>query len=151
MSIQSEIDRIRSAKTDIIHALGIKGVDVESDATLSDIHTYIEQIQSGSGIGEKLMTIESKGGVLSSMISFGFKSYSGLVAASDDGYRITASGTRGISVATNTWYSAPMGSSPQPPMTGILTFKNTSGVITMDWAICPDMSISDKTYTIYGI
>ena len=44
MSIASEIERLKNAKSAIISAIAAKGVDIPSDATLDMIAMYIEEI-----------------------------------------------------------------------------------------------------------
>lgn len=48
MSIQSEIDRLNSAKIGLAAAIETKGVTVPQDATISDYPALVEQIQQGS-------------------------------------------------------------------------------------------------------
>ena len=52
MSIQSEIDRLKTAKSGLATAITGKGVTVPEDATLSDYPALVDQIQTGGGGGE---------------------------------------------------------------------------------------------------
>lgn len=49
MSIQSEINRLLTAKSELAAAIEEKGVTVPSDATLSDFPSLVEKISAGSG------------------------------------------------------------------------------------------------------
>lgn len=48
MSIQTEINRIRQSKTDIISALETKGINVPSDASIDDLSALVEAIEVAS-------------------------------------------------------------------------------------------------------
>lgn len=48
MSIQTEINRIRQSKADIISALETKGINVPDDASLDDLSALVEAIEVGS-------------------------------------------------------------------------------------------------------
>lgn len=151
MSIQSEIDRIAQAKYYIAQAIEDKGVEVPTDARLSNLHSYIGAIQvSAGGIGENLGVFNTKGGVIDTTVAFGTRSFSGLVAVSD-GFICVAAGIFGYSVAGNRWVSNVYSSSPHPPAEGWLTFQLESGTHRMNWVICPDGSLSDRMFTLYGI
>lgn len=47
MSVLTEIDRLKNAKTDIINAIKDKGVAVDNAATMDDMAGYISQIEKG--------------------------------------------------------------------------------------------------------
>ena len=49
MSIQSEIDRLKTAKSGLATAITGKGVTVPDDATLSEYPALVDQIQTGGG------------------------------------------------------------------------------------------------------
>lgn len=49
MSIQSEINRLLTAKSELAAAIEEKGVTVPSDATLSDFPSLVKKISAGSG------------------------------------------------------------------------------------------------------
>lgn len=151
MSIQSEIDRIAQAKYYIAQAIEDKGVEVPTDARLSNLHSYIGAIQvSAGGIGENLGVFNTKGGVIDTPIGFGNRVFSGLVAVSD-GFICVAAGTFGYSVASTRWVSNVYSSSHTTPAEGWLTFQPESGAYRMNWVICPDGSMSDRMFTLYGI
>ena len=48
MSIQTEINRIRQSKADIISALKLKGATVPEDASIEDLSALVEAIEVGS-------------------------------------------------------------------------------------------------------
>lgn len=152
MSIQSEIDRLAQAKFYIAQAIGDKGVEVPADATLDEFHSYIGAIPSpGSTLGERLGTYNTFGGVIDTPVSFGQRAFYGLAAVSD-AYTIVAVGAHGRSVGVNHWVSNVITSSRlHDPATGWLTFKAESGAYRMTWTICPDGSISDRMFTLYGL
>lgn len=153
MSIQSEISRITRAKETIAQAIWDKGVEVPFDATLDEFPAYVGQIQvSSGGIGEYLGAFNTQGGVIDSSIDFGNRTFSALVAESDT-FTCSAVGIRGIRVAnaSNTWISNIYSSSLASPAKGWLTFQNESGDVRMNWTICPDGSMSDQAFTLYGI
>ena len=52
MSIQSEIDRLKTAKSGLATAITGKGVTVPEDATLSDYPALVDKIQTGGGGSE---------------------------------------------------------------------------------------------------
>ena len=52
MSIQSEIDRLKTAKSGLATAITGKGVTVPEDATLSEYPALVDQIQTGGGGSE---------------------------------------------------------------------------------------------------
>lgn len=56
MSIYTEIIRIQEAKNAMISALGDKGVDVSTGASISDFGTYIENVEPN--LQEKTLTID---------------------------------------------------------------------------------------------
>ena len=150
MSIQSEISRLADAKHSIAQAIMDKGVAVPSGTTLDEFPTYIGQIQMGSGVGEKLGTFNTQGGVIDTPIKFGNRSFSCLVAISDS-FTCAAVATPGPGVANNTWISTVYSSSAVLPAAGWLTFQRESGNARMTWVICPDGSMSDRMFTLYGI
>lgn len=151
MSIQSEIDRIAQAKERIAQAIEDKGVEVPTDARLSNLHSYIGAIQvSAGGIGENLGVFNTKGGVIDTTVAFGNRGFSGLAAVSD-GFTCVAVGAPGHGVSGNTWVSNVYSSSPTTPAEGWLTFQPESGTHRMNWVICPDGSMSDRMFTLYGI
>lgn len=151
MSIQSEIDRIAQAKYYIAQAIEDKGVEVPTDARLSNLHSYIGAIQvSAGGIGENLGVFNTKGGVIDTTVAFGTRSFSGLVAVSD-AFSVVAVGTRGFSVRASHWVSNVVASSGMEPAEGWLTFQAESGNVRMTWVICPDGSMPDRMFTLYGI
>lgn len=49
MSVQSEIDRLKTAKSGLATAITGKGVTVPDDATLSEYPALVDQIQTGGG------------------------------------------------------------------------------------------------------
>lgn len=53
MSIQSEIDRLKTAKSGLATAITGKGVTVPDDATLSEYPALVDQIQTGGGGGNE--------------------------------------------------------------------------------------------------
>lgn len=53
MSIQSEIDRLKTAKSGLATAITGKGVTVPEDATLSEYPALVDQIQTGGGGGNE--------------------------------------------------------------------------------------------------
>lgn len=59
MSIASEITRLQGVKSDILTAIGNKGVTVPADAMLDDCPTLIGQIETGGG-GDVLLGIMNK-------------------------------------------------------------------------------------------
>ena len=56
MSIYTEIIRIQEAKNAMISALGDKGVDVSTGASISDFSTYIENVEPN--LQEKTLAID---------------------------------------------------------------------------------------------
>lgn len=151
MSIQSEINRLTNAKTYIAQAIRDKGVEVPADATLDELHSYIGAIPvSAGGIGENLGVFNTRGGVIDAPVTFGDRVFSGLVAVGD-GFACVAVGTPAVSVVGNHWVSNVYSSSLSVPAEGWLTFRDTSGTPHMTWAISPDGSMSDQTFTLYGI
>lgn len=52
MSIQSEITRISGAKTDIVSAIGSKGVTVPSGSKIDDMAALIAQIDAPTAMTE---------------------------------------------------------------------------------------------------
>lgn len=50
MSIQSEITRIQQAKIDLISKIAEKGVSVPSDASIDDIASLVQTIQTGADV-----------------------------------------------------------------------------------------------------
>lgn len=151
MSIQSEIDRLTNAKKYIAQAIGDKGVEVPADATLDELRSYIGAIPvSAGGIGESLGIFNTRGGVIDITISFANRSFSGLVAVSD-AFSVVAVGTCGFSVSASHWVSNVVSSSGIEPAEGWLTFQRESGNVRMTWVICPDGSMSDRMFTLYGI
>lgn len=151
MSIQSEINRLTNAKKYIAQAIGDKGVEVPADATLDELHSYIGAIPvSAGGIGESLGIFNTRGGVIDITVAFGNRGFSGLAAVSD-GFTCVAVGAPGHGVSGNTWVSNVYSSSPTTPAEGWLTFQRESGNVRMTWVICPDGSMSDRSFTLYGI
>lgn len=151
MSIQSEIDRLTNAKRHIAQAIGDKGVEVPLDATLDELHSYIGAIPVSTGVpGEWLGNFKTSGGIIDSLVTFGGRSFSGLVAVSD-GFIGVAVGTKGYSVPNSQWVSNVYSSSPNNPASGWLNFLVESGACRMTWVICPDGSMSDRSFTLYGI
>ena len=47
MSVLTEINRLKNAKTDIINAIKDKGVAVDNAAAMDDMAGYISQIEKG--------------------------------------------------------------------------------------------------------
>lgn len=151
MSIQSEINRLTNAKKYIAQAIGDKGVEVPADATLDELRSYIGAIPvSAGGIGESLGIFNTRGGVIDITVAFGDRGFSGLAAVSD-GFTCVAVGAPGHGVSGNTWVSNVYSSSPTTPAEGWLTFQRESGNVRMTWVICPDGSMSDRSFTLYGI
>lgn len=151
MSIQSEIDRLTNAKRHIAQAIGDKGVEVPTDAKLSNLHSYIGAIPvSAGGIGENLGVFNTRGGVIDTTVTFGNRGFSGLVAVSD-AFTCVAVGDSGQSPVYAGWVSTSYSSSPGPPASGWLTFRLESGALRMTWVICPDGSMPDQMFTLYGI
>lgn len=79
MSVYSEIVRIQAAKESMIAALGDKGVDVSTGASISDFGTYIESVEPD--LQEKVLQIDLDS--IDSSVEFD-SSYDGLSAVSID-------------------------------------------------------------------
>ena len=59
MSIQTEINRLNTAKTDILNSIKNKGVDTSSAETLSDVPSLIDNITANEDLSTELTTQES--------------------------------------------------------------------------------------------
>lgn len=59
MSIQTEINRLNTAKTDILNSIKNKGVDTSSAETLSDVSSLIDNITTKEDLSNELNTYES--------------------------------------------------------------------------------------------
>lgn len=57
MSIQTEVNRIKTAKADIVQAIRDKGVTVPTTAKVGDLATYISSIKTGADIKTCNVTI----------------------------------------------------------------------------------------------
>lgn len=55
MSIQSQVERLETAKSDIATAIGEKGVTVPQSASLSAYGDYVRQIEDGATLEQKLL------------------------------------------------------------------------------------------------
>lgn len=66
MSIQSEVERISSAKNNIINSIESKGVDVPSGTSISDLYLYIDQIKIPNSYFSEVFKINSKNWILNS-------------------------------------------------------------------------------------
>ena len=151
MSIQSEIDRLTQAKQNIAQAIGDKGVEVPEDAALSEFHSYIGAIPiQGAGLGERLGVFNTRGGVIDTPVSFGNRTFYGLAAVSNAG-TVVAVGATGYPIGSNRWVSNVCTASSREPEAGWLTFKQISGGYQMTWIICPDNSLADQPFTLYGL
>ena len=151
MSIQSEIDRLAAAKQNMIQAIGNKGVDVPADARLDDFHPYIEAIPgTSSDFVVPLGSFSTVGGVIDAHVTFGNAGYCGLVAVSDV-FNCVAVGGTWNSPAYVRWVSSVYSSSPGDPDEGWLTFQLDSDGLRMTWVICPDGSLSDREFLLYGL
>lgn len=151
MSIQSEIDRLAQAKQTIAQAIEDKGVEVPEDATLDEFHSYIGAIQLSGGVpGKCLGLFNTVGGVIDALVTFGTGWFSGLVAVSD-AFTCVAVGASGQSPTYAQWVSNVYSSTVQYPANGWLTFQPESGAHRMNWVICPDGSLSDQAFTLYGL
>lgn len=59
MSIQSEIDRLKAAKSGLAEAIASKGVEVPQDTALSSFPSLVAQIQQGGGLEPLIGTTET--------------------------------------------------------------------------------------------
>jgi hypothetical protein len=59
MSIQTEINRIKSAKASIITQIEAKGVTVPSDASIDDLSALVEAIEVNEDVTSELNTYET--------------------------------------------------------------------------------------------
>lgn len=59
MSIQTEINRIKSAKENIITQIKAKGVDVPSDASIEDLSALVQAIEVNEDVTSELNTYET--------------------------------------------------------------------------------------------
>ena len=55
MSVQSEIARLKNAKTDIVNALTEKGVEVPVGATIDEMADLIRSIKAGSSVSDEIL------------------------------------------------------------------------------------------------
>ena len=84
MSIQSEITRIASAKSDIADAIETKGVTVPSGSMIDDLAALILQIQS-SGV-TVTRTIDTAGGMIVEISTTDAKTYSPITITENGTY-----------------------------------------------------------------
>lgn len=59
MSIQTEINRIKSAKANIITQIKAKGVNVPSDASIEDLSALVQAIEVNEDVTSELNTYET--------------------------------------------------------------------------------------------
>lgn len=66
MSIQSEVERISSAKNNIINSIKLKGVEVPNGTSISNLYSYIDQIKIPNSYFSEVFQINSSNWVLNS-------------------------------------------------------------------------------------
>ena len=120
MSIQTEIDRIKNAKADIISALNAKGIAVPEDTAIENIAIYItngefiEPLKAGVDLSGKTLVFDTTK-------DWNFWNYSSIYVTTSGGYVIQSSigppsltvcGVEVYNVTTGGWsmytYSMPL-------------------------------------------
>lgn len=170
MSIQSEIERIVSAKSDIADAIEIKGVTVPTGSSIDDLAALILQITSGGGSGITITeTADSHGGTILEVTAVDLsndtvradKLLSGYTAHDSSGNAIVGTASSGgvtptgtISITQNgtgidvTNYAAADVAVPQTLKEGLLRSDATLvKTYTLDQMVNADMEITIPAYT----
>lgn len=81
MSIQSELNRINTAKNDIISSIISKGVDVPEGTSISSLSDYINQINTGLKYTSKNFTVYSSNWVSDESSNYLYKNLLGSINA----------------------------------------------------------------------
>lgn len=84
MSVQSEIDRLNTAKSDIVSAIEEKSVEVPESARLSDVSEYIKAIPLGTEMFVVTLTVDTE------KVYTSDKSAASIVAAHNSGKIVIA-------------------------------------------------------------
>lgn len=98
MSISTQINRIKAAKTAIITAIKGKGVTVPSTATIDDLSGYVEQIQTG---GSTSMNVQGFHGMKSVAATAYTASGVKLTVAKTGRYTVSWMGVRNTNSGTS--------------------------------------------------
>ncbi len=79
MSIQSELNRINTAKNDIISSIISKGVDVPEGTSISSLSGYINQINAGLKYESKNFNVISSNWVSDESSNYSYKNLLGTI------------------------------------------------------------------------